>query len=97
MKIGEIQNIRLFQPEQVTKTVKETKKDSFGDMVNGFVKEVNSMQLESNQKLNDFVEGKDVELHEVMIAGQKAKTSLNLLMEIRNKTVDLYREISRMQ
>jgi flagellar hook-basal body complex protein FliE len=31
-----------------------------------------------------------------MIAGAKAKTSLELLMEIRNKTVDMYRELTRM-
>jgi flagellar hook-basal body complex protein FliE len=97
MKIGDIQSIRLYQPEQIQKPVKENEKGSFGDMFNGFVADVNKMQLDSNQKLNDFVEGKDVELHEVMIAGQKAKTSLNLLMEIRNKTIDMYREITRMQ
>ena len=40
--------------------------------------------------------GEDVELHEVMIAGEKAKTSFQLLMEIRNKTVDMYKELTKM-
>jgi flagellar hook-basal body complex protein FliE len=44
----------------------------------------------------DFIMGKDVELHEVMIAGEKAKTTLELLMEIRNKAVDMYKELIRM-
>jgi flagellar hook-basal body complex protein FliE len=32
-----------------------------------------------------------------MIAGEKAKTSLDLLVEIRNKTIDMYRELTRLQ
>ena len=41
--------------------------------------------------------GDDVEIHDVMIAGEKAKTSLELLMEIRNKTIDMYKELIRME
>jgi len=70
---------------------------SFGQMFSGLVKDVNGDQLTSKQMINDFVEGKDVELHEVMIAGEKAKTSLQLLMEIRNKAIDMYKELTRMQ
>jgi flagellar hook-basal body complex protein FliE len=44
-----------------------------------------------------MVVGEEVDLHEVMIAVEKAKTSFDLLMEIRNKTIDAYREIMRMQ
>jgi flagellar hook-basal body complex protein FliE len=43
------------------------------------------------------VSGEAVDLHEVMIAAEKARTSFDLLMEIRNKTVEAYREIMRMQ
>jgi flagellar hook-basal body complex protein FliE len=32
-----------------------------------------------------------------MIAGEKAKTSLDLLVEIRNKAVDMYKELTRIQ
>lgn len=65
-------------------------------MLGDFVKGVNTDQFESRKITTDFIEGKDVELHEVMIAGQKAKTSLELLMQIRNKTVDMYKELTRM-
>ncbi|RJP65581.1 MAG: flagellar hook-basal body complex protein FliE [Ignavibacteriales bacterium] len=68
----------------------------FGNVFTDFLKQVNEDQATSNQALNDFVSGNGVELHEVMIAGEKAKTSLDLLVEIRNKTIDMYREISRM-
>jgi flagellar hook-basal body complex protein FliE len=68
----------------------------FDNVLGNFIKDVNSDQLSSKQVMNDFVDGKEVELHEVMIAGQKAKTSLELLMQIRNKTVDMYKELTRM-
>ena len=75
---------------------KHIQDSEFKGIFTDFVKDVNTDQLKSKQIVNDFVEGKDVELHEVMVAGQKAKTSLQLLMEIRNKTVDMYKELTRM-
>jgi flagellar hook-basal body complex protein FliE len=70
--------------------------NEFKNILGDFVKDVNSAQFDSRQITSDFIEGKDVELHEVMITGQKAKTSLELLMQIRNKTVDMYKELTRM-
>ncbi|MFH0734136.1 MAG: flagellar hook-basal body complex protein FliE [bacterium] len=70
---------------------------NFDNLVSGFVGQVNSQQLSSHNLAERFVKGDDVELHEVMIAGEKAKTSLDLLVEIRNKTIDMYRELTRLQ
>ncbi len=77
------------KPKKVNSTEK------FGDLISDFVKDVNKDQLRSNEMVNDFLTGGDVELHEVMIAGEKAKTSLQLLMEIRNKAIDMYKELTR--
>jgi flagellar hook-basal body complex protein FliE len=70
--------------------------EGFGETLNGFIKEVNQSQIDSQNTVQDFVSGKGVELHEVMIAGEKAKTNLELLMEIRNKAVDMFKELTRM-
>ena len=43
-----------------------------------------------------LVRGGDVELHDVMIAAQKATIALNATMEVRNKVVEAYQEIIRM-
>ena len=69
----------------------------FENIFSDLITNVNKAQLDSSKITQDFVAGKDVELHEVMIAGEKAKTSLDLLMEIRNKTIDMYKELTRMQ
>ena len=69
----------------------------FENIFSDLIENVNKAQLDSSKITQDFITGKDVELHDVMIAGEKAKTSLDLLMEIRNKTIDMYKELSRMQ
>jgi len=95
MKIGELRGIFPELPK--LQETKKSEESEFGDMLTSLVKNVNQDQIDSQKVTQDFVEGKDVELHEVMIAGEKAKTSLELLMEIRNKTVDMYKELTRMQ
>ena len=95
MKITGLSNFVPKLPGHKAETNK-VPKDDFDNVLGDFVKNVNKDQIDSKQMINDFIEGKDVELHEVMVAGQKAKTSLELLMQIRNKTVDMYKELTRM-
>lgn len=87
----------LFNIPENQPKVKSPGGEEFGDMLAGFIKGVNDDQVKSKEMLRDFTAGEDVELHQVMIAGQKAKTSLEMLMEIRNKSIDMYRELTRMQ
>ena len=70
---------------------------SFGETLSKAITDVNSLQAEAGKAVDKMVVGEAVDLHEVMIAVEKAKTSFDLLMEIRNKTIDAYREIMRMQ
>jgi len=96
MKISGVQGgLQNLQKLNEIAENKESKK--FGEMLTEFVGDVNKDQFKSAGSTKDFIEGKDVDLHEVMIAGEKAKTSLELLMQIRNKAVDMYKEITRMQ
>ncbi len=96
MKTSGLGNLISKFPE--FKSVKQTEgADQFNNVLGDFIKEVNSEQFTSKNITQDMISGKDVELHEVMIAGEKAKTSLELLMQIRNKTIDMYKELTRMQ
>ncbi len=80
----------IVQKEQVKSAA-----EGFGNLLTEFIGDVNQSQLDSAKMTTDFINGAPIEIHEVMIAGEKAKTSLELLMEIRNKTVDMYRELTR--
>ncbi len=95
MKINQLNNFN-FNPEEVKKT-RSGELGKFKNVLSDFVGNVNSDQLNAKDISTEFVLGGDVELHDVMIAGEKAKTSLELLMEIRNKAVDMYKELNRMQ
>jgi len=70
---------------------------SFDHTLQEFIDSVNELQKESGSLSERFIKGEAVDLHDVMIATEKAKTSFQLLTELRNKALDLYREAMRIQ
>jgi flagellar hook-basal body complex protein FliE len=58
---------------------------------------LNNNIVESNQALQDLALGKAESTHEVVIAMEKAKMSLQIAVEVRNKLVEAYQEVLRMQ
>jgi len=96
MEIGNIQSLGSAIPKPKL-TEKQQDINQFGNLFKGLVNNVSQAQAESSELTQKFIEGGDVEIHEVMIAGEKAKTSLQLLMEIRNKSLDMYKELTRIQ
>jgi len=84
------------KPSNITRTLKETT-TSFGDTLNQAIADVNNLQTEAGKAIDKMVSGEATDLHEVIIAVEKARTSFDLLMEIRNKTIGVYQEIMRMQ
>ena len=71
--------------------------ESFGEVLKNFLGEVNSLQKEAGQKVEELSLGGDVDLHEVMIKAEEAAIAFQLLLEIRNKLMDAYQELMRMQ
>ncbi|MCF8107795.1 MAG: flagellar hook-basal body complex protein FliE [Desulfohalobiaceae bacterium] len=68
-------------------------KETFGNL---FEETAQALQQADETVLKGNTGG-DVSLHEMMIDLEKADTSLRLLVQVRNKTVDAYKEIMRMQ
>jgi flagellar hook-basal body complex protein FliE len=95
MEIGNIQSLSGSFPK--IKVAEKTNGDQFENMFKGILDGTIKAQSEATGLTEQFIKGGDVELHEVMIAGEKAKTSLQLLMEIRNKSIDMYKELTRIQ
>lgn len=71
--------------------------NTFKNMLNDAIKKVNDAQVQSDIMTERFVRGDDVELHDVMITAQKASISLQVAVEVRNKVIEAYQEIMRMQ
>ena len=70
---------------------------SFKETVSNFVNEVNDLQVKAGESVENFATGKVENVHEVMIAMSKAEVSFKFMMETRNKLIDAYKEIMRMQ
>ncbi len=68
----------------------------FADLLAKGINSVNDLTRESEKLTVDLALGKPVELHQVMLASTKASIALELLIEIRNKVLEAYQEISRM-
>ncbi len=70
---------------------------SFKDVITDFIKDVDKMQKASDKAVKDYASGEITDIHEVMVAAEEANLSFQLMMEVRNKLVESYREIMRMQ
>ncbi|MHC4267043.1 MAG: flagellar hook-basal body complex protein FliE [Planctomycetota bacterium] len=92
--IGPLQNSKIDQ--NLEKTEKKNAAN-FKETVNNYVNEVNNLQLKAGESIENFATGKVENVHEVMIAMSKAEVSFKFMMETRNKLVDAYKEIMKMQ
>lgn len=75
----------------------KTSETDFKDVIGNFIKDVDKMQKVSDEAIKDYATGEITDIHEVMIAAEEANLSFQLMMEVRNKLVESYREIMRMQ
>lgn len=71
--------------------------ETFGDMVKDAINSVDQAQKTADQTVEDVVSGKSENIHDAMISLQKAQLSFQLMLEIRNKALETYQELSRMQ
>ena len=70
---------------------------SFKDTLAGFLKDVNTMQNQADEKIMKMAAGEITDVHQVMNAAEEAKTAFNMMMEMRNKVMTAYEEVMRMR
>jgi flagellar hook-basal body complex protein FliE len=70
---------------------------SFSNFLGQMVQEVNTEQTTANQAVNGLISGQNVSLHQAMIAMEEASVSFQLMVEVRNRLLDSYQELMRMQ
>ena len=69
---------------------------SFGQMLAGSLERVSQLQKEADARVTDLATGKQTDIHQTMIAVEKADVSFELLLQIRNKLIAAYDKIMRM-
>jgi flagellar hook-basal body complex protein FliE len=71
--------------------------ESFGTMLKDAIHDVNKLQQEADQSVQQLAGGQGIDIHQTMIAVEKAEISFQLMMQVRNKIIAAYEEIMRMQ
>jgi len=92
-RIGGIDSNKLLSE----KTKPNEKNLDFSKLLKDAIEEVNSIQKDADKVAADYAAGNITDIHQVMIAAEKASLSLQLTTEVTNRIVEAYKEIMRMQ
>lgn len=90
-----IENIRPIPAPTNVKTKAQSTSD-FSGVISGAIDKVNSLDQAADRSIMDMLNGK-AQIHETMLAIQKVDLSMRLLLTIRNKAIEAYKEIMHMQ
>lgn len=70
---------------------------NFGDVLQNAVSGVDSLNNTAGAQINNLLQGGSGDMTSVMIAVEKADASFQLMMQVRNKIVNAYQDIEKMQ
>jgi flagellar hook-basal body complex protein FliE len=82
-----------IQPVQQTASPERA---DFKELLNSAIKSVSDTQIGADDMMSKLAAGQNIELHNVMLAVQKASLTLQLALQVKNKVTDAYTEIMRM-
>lgn len=91
----EIAGLRIQGPASGAERSEPAK--SFGSVLEDSLAEVNRLQQQADRSITDLATGEKASVHDTMIAMEQASVSFQLMMQVRNKIVEAYQEILRMQ
>jgi flagellar hook-basal body complex protein FliE len=70
---------------------------AFSDFLGEMVHDVNAKQAAANNAVDGVLSGQNIPLHQAMLSVEEASVSFQLMVEVRNKLLDSYQELMRMQ
>jgi flagellar hook-basal body complex protein FliE len=85
---------KIADPKQTTPAQAQ---QSFAKTLNEMIHKVNDSQVQSNKATQELINGDTSNLHGVMIQAEKASITLQTAVEVRNKVIESYKEMMRMQ
>src|SRR5579863_3942441 len=90
----------VFQGTDPTRATGPSSTESsggFGPTLKNAINQVNDLNDSSDQKVTELLQGNRQDVHNVMIAVEKADIAFQLMMQVRNKIVNAYQEVSKLQ
>lgn len=94
--IRDSKSLNIDQPMSPGGSLKETQ-GSFADTLKSAIDNVNQLQKSSDKSAQDLATGRTDNVADVMIAAEKADIALRVMVQVRNKIIDAYQEIMKMQ
>ncbi len=70
---------------------------SFGDSLTSAIHSVDQLDQSSQSQVTQLMSGERQDIHNVMVAVEKADVAFQLMMQVRNKIVNAYQEVSKLQ
>jgi len=93
--VGQLSTSDLLQSKN--RSTAKVEGSSFGDVLKKSIGEVNDMQKAGEKAMEDMATGQVKDLHQAALAIDKAEMSMKLMLEVRNKAINAYKEILRTQ
>lgn len=97
MDIKAISGVERLHQTAVGPSSPKTTGLSFSEVLGDAMGRLNQLQAEADSAALRLALGDQVELHDVMIASEKAALAFHLALQVRNKLVEAYQEIMRIQ
>ena len=101
MKIQRTLNSIAPQPAQPkrekTQDAQNQKRPSFTETLKSSIEEVNRLQKQADQTIDALASGETKDIAQTMVAVEKANISFELMTQIRNRILEAYQEVMRMQ
>lgn len=100
MRIGGVEGSKIprLREKQLDKVRTEsTDGQDFKDMVTDYVSEVDDLQDKADKALEDIASGRTDNVHRLSVATSEAELSFRMMMKTRDKLVEAYNEIMKMQ
>ena len=96
---GAISSLRILPAESDSEWLRPptTAEAGFRDVLHSAIDDVQSLEGQAEASVAGVLNGSGTDVHTAMIAVEKADLSFQLMMQVRNKIVSAYEEISRMQ
>lgn len=70
---------------------------TFGDFLTDSINNVNTLQTQANESIQKLVTGENKNIHETMLQVEQAEIAFKTMNQIRQKVLDAYREVMKMQ
>jgi len=96
-ELQQLGSINSDNPLAASSASSSTGGANFSNMLGGLVNDVAQKQAEAGSAVTGLLSGQNVSLHQAMISMEEANVSFQMMVEVRNRLLDSYQELMRMQ